>query len=614
MPAVPRRSVPRSARWWSLACALLLAGTLAPAIVAQAGSAPISVTSKADGRAHGWITSKIATMSMEEKVGQLFTTNAYGESADTQEPTAVAANQARYGVNNAAQLMDKYHVGGVIYFAWTGNVKNPHQIATLSNGIQDAAADQESQIPALIATDQEGGIVARVGPPATVWPGNMALGATRSAPDARTAAGISGTELKALGINWDFAPVADVNVNPQNPVIGVRSFSEDPGLAADLTAAQVRGYQDDAGIAAAAKHFPGHGDTSVDSHTGIPEIDHTREEWEQLDRPPFLAAIDAGAESIMSAHIVVPSLDPSRDPATLSRPIMTGILRQEMGYDGVVVTDALDMKGVRVKYGDAQVPVLALKAGVDMLLMPPDFKLAYNSVLDAVRSGEISKRRINQSVYRILRLKWELGLVEDPYVDLDDIPAKVGTPEHYDAAQQVTDRSTTLLKNDDNLLPLTADAGRDVLVTGWGGTTTATIASKMETRGDNADVLETGTAPTEAQITAAVDKARASDVTVVVSYRAWVDSSAQQRELVQRLTLTGKPVIAVSVRDAYDIAYFPDVPAYLATYSWTGVSLESLVRVLYGEVLPTGRLPVTIPEADDPTSTLYPFGSGLTYD
>ena len=403
-----------------------------------------------------------------------------------------------------------------------------------------------------------------------------------------------------------------MNVNPQNPVIGVRSFSEDPDLAAELTAAQVRGYENDAGIATAAKHFPGHGDTSVDSHTGIPVIDHTRAEWERFDRPPFQAAIDAGAESIMTAHIVVPSLDASGDPATLSRPILTGILRQEMGYDGVVVTDSLGMQGVRDKYGDDQVPVLALKAGADMLLMPPDFDLAYNSVLDAVRSGEISERRIDQSVYRILRLKWKLGLVEDPYVDPADIPARVGTPEHYAAAQQITDRTTTLLKNDDNLLPLTP--GKNVLVTGWGPSTTAgTIASKMEARGDNAEVFETGTAPTDAMIETAVAKAEAKDLTVVVSYRAWVDSSAQQRKLVRRLTETGKPVIAVSVRDAYDIAYFPDVPAYLATYSWTGVSLESLVRVLYGEVSPTGKLPVTIPEAGDPSSTLYPFGAGLSY-
>ena len=216
-----------------------------------------------------------------------------------------------------------------------------------------------------------------------------------------------------MGINWNFAPVADVNVNPANPVIGVRSFSENPGLAASLTAAQTRGYTS-AGIAGAAKHFPGHGDTATDSHTGLPVIDHTREEWEQMDRPPFQAAIDAGVPAIMTAHISVPALDPSGDPATLSKPIMTGILRNEMGYDGVVITDALDMAGASATYGNDRVPVLALKAGVDMLLMPPEFDVAYNAVLDAVESGELTEERIDTSVRRILTLKHDLGIVDDP--------------------------------------------------------------------------------------------------------------------------------------------------------------------------------------------------------
>ncbi len=573
---------------------------------ATAGTPPA-----ADDRGTGWVRRTLARMTLEEKVGQLFMTYAYGETADTTAPADVAANQAAYGVDNADQLIDRYKLGGVIYFAWSNNVNSPQQTAGLSNGVQDAALAQRRQIPALVATDQEGGIVARIGPPATELPGNMALGATRSTDDAQTAASISGSELEALGVNWNFAPVADVNVNPTNPVIGVRSFSESPALAAAMTAAQVRGYQG-TGIAAAAKHFPGHGDTDTDSHTGIPIIDHTRQEWEQIDKPPFQAAIDQGIRAIMTAHIVVPSLDPSGDPATLSKPIMTGILRQEMGYQGVVITDSLGMQGVRDKYGDDRVPVLALKAGVDMLLMPPDLDLAYNSVLDAVRSGELTEKRIDTSVKRILRLKWDLGLVQDPYVDVSDVPNVVGTPEHKAAAQELTDNSTTLIKNDGDLLPL-AKAGQSVLVTGWGSSTTATIADKMEQRGATADVLETGTNPSQAQIDAAVAAAKTHDVTVVTSYRAWVGTSTGQRELVRQLTATGKPVIAVAARDAYDIAYFPDVPAYLATYSWTGVSLESAVRVLYGEVNPQGKLPVTIPTATDPDTALYPFGHGLGY-
>jgi len=512
-------------------------------------------------------------------------------------------------VNNAAQLIDEYKLGGIIYFAWSNNVNNTEQIAGLSNGVQRASVSQPRKVPSLISTDQEGGVVFRV--PATELPGNMALGAGRSPQDAETAAAIGGSELKAVGVNWNFAPVADVNVNPANPVIGVRSFSEDPQLASDLTGAQVRGYQGEA-IAAAAKHFPGHGDTAVDSHTGLPTIDHTRAEWEQIDQPPFQAAIDQGIKAIMTAHIVVPSLDPSGDPATLSKPIMTGILRNEMGYNGVVITDALGMAGVREKYGDARVPVLALKAGVDMLLMPPNIGLAYNAVLDAVKSGELTEKRIDTSVKRILRLKWDLGLVQNPYVDVAHAGEVTRSPAHLEQAQALTDRTPTLVKNDGDLLPL-AKTGQSVLVTGWGVASTATVAARMEQRGANADVLETGTNPNQAKIDAAVASAKAHDVTVVLTNRAWMSTSAGQRELVRQLTATGEPVIAVAVRDAYDIAHFTEVPAYVATYSNSGVSLESAVRVLYGEINPQGKLPVTIPTASDPGTALYPFGHGLSY-
>ena len=200
-------------------------------------------------------------------------------------------------------------------------------------------------MPSLVGIDQEGGIVARIGAPATQLPGNMALGAGRSTSDARTAAAVNGDELAAMGINRNFAPVADVNVNPANPVIGVRSFGENPAPGREHDRRADAAATAATGVAGAAKHFPGHGDTATDSHTGLPVVDHTRAEWEQIDAPPFQAAIDAGIDAIMTAHISVPALDPSGDPATLSKPIITGILREEMGYDGVVITDALDMAG-----------------------------------------------------------------------------------------------------------------------------------------------------------------------------------------------------------------------------------------------------------------------------
>src|SRR5690606_10857999 len=215
---------------------------------------------------------------------------------------------------------------------------------------------------------QERGLGARRGPPAAPFPGGMALGAGRSADDARTAADIIGSELLAMGVNTDFAPVCDVNVNPLNPVIGTRSFSSDPQLAAELAAAQVLGFQVDGGVAASAKHFPGHGDTATDSHVAFPIITPTREQWDELDAPPLRAAIEGRSGMIMTAHPEFPALDASGDPATLSHPILTGLLREELGFDGVIVTDALNMEGVRELYGDAEVAVRALLAGADQLL------------------------------------------------------------------------------------------------------------------------------------------------------------------------------------------------------------------------------------------------------
>jgi beta-N-acetylhexosaminidase len=548
-------------------------------------------------------------MSLEEKVGQMFVTYGYGQSVADPSPAMVAANRRDHGVDNIRQLVERYHLGGVIYFAWSNNVSDPGQIAGLSNGIQDVATESGAGIPALVSTDQEQGVVTRVTTPATLFPGSMALGAARDPALARTAAAVTGKELRAIGINQNFAPVADVNVNPQNPVIGVRSFSSNPELVSSLTRAQVRGYQRHR-VASTAKHFPGHGDTDVDSHTGLPVIHHTRAQLDSIDLPPFEAAIDAGVESIMTAHIVVPALDDTGRPATLSEPILTGLLRREMGFSGVVVTDALTMEGVRQMFGDERVPVEAIKAGADILLMPPRLDLAYRSVLAAVRSGEIAERRIDESVQRILRLKQRLRLLRDPFVDERAVSQRVGTRAHLAAADAVTDRTVTLVEND-GTLPLAAGTGKRALVTGWGVATTSTLAAHVAERGLTTEVRETGSSPSDAVIAEARQAAERSDVVLVTTNRAWA-SPAQQR-LVGELAATGKPVIAMAVRDPYDVAHLPGADAHVATYGYAAVSLESLAEVLFGELSPTGKLPVDIPAATDPSTVLYPFGHGLGY-
>ncbi|MFG3059803.1 glycoside hydrolase family 3 protein [Streptomyces sp. NPDC048231] len=575
-------------------------------------------TSHAAVPADGRLRDLISRMTLEEKVGQLFVMRVYGHSATDPDQTDIDANLQEIGVRTAAELIAKYRVGGIIYFTWAHNTRDPHQIADLSNGIQKASLDQPRGLPVLIATDQEHGIVARVGKPATLFPGAMAVGAGGSHADARTLGRISGAELHALGIRQDYSPDADVNVNPANPVIGVRSFGADPDAVAALVAAEVKGYQS-SGVAATAKHFPGHGDTAVDSHFGFPVITHSRELWEQLDAVPFRAAIRAGIGAIMTAHIMVPALDDSGDPATLSHPILTGILREELGYDGVVVTDSLGMEGVRQKYGDDRVPVLALKAGVDQLLNPPSLDVAWNAVLQAVRSGELTEARLDESLLRILRLKAGLGLLERPFVSDAGVDRTVGVPAHLRAADRIADRTTTLLVNDGRLLPLSRRAHPRVLVvgadpaspSGTDGPPTTVLADALTDLGFTATVLPTGTAPSPATIEKAVAAAGNADAVVVGTYN--VTAASSQRTLVNQLVATGKPVVAIALRNPYDVAQLPDVKAFLASYSWTDVELRAAARVIAGRVRPRGKLPVPVQRADDPAQVLYPVGFGLSY-
>ncbi|MEU1592292.1 glycoside hydrolase family 3 N-terminal domain-containing protein [Streptomyces sp. NPDC005708] len=560
----------------------------------------------------------ISRMTLEEKVGQLFVMRVYGHSATEPDQADIDANLAEIGVRTAAELIAKYRVGGIIYFTWAHNTRTPHQIADLSNGIQKASLAQPRGLPVLIATDQEHGIVARVGKPATLFPGAMAIGAGGSRSDARTLGRIAGAELHALGIRQDYSPDADVNVNPANPVIGVRSFGADPDAVGGLVAAEVKGYQS-SGVAATAKHFPGHGDTAVDSHFGFPVITHSRELWEKLDAVPFRAAIRAGIDAIMTAHIMVPALDDSGDPATLSHPILTGILREELGYDGVVVTDSLGMEGVRQKYGDDRVPVLALKAGVDQLLNPPSLDVAWNAVLKAVQGGELTEARLDESLLRVLRLKAKLGLLDRPYVTDSGVDRTVGVPEHLRAADRVADRTTTLLVNQQGLLPLSRRTHPRLLVvgadpaspSGTDGPPTTVLANAFTGLGFTATALSTGTAPSSAAIDNAVAAAGNADAVVVATYN--VTATSSQRTLVNRLIATGKPVITIAVRNPYDVAQLPDVGACLATYSWTDVELRAAARVVAGRVKPHGRLPVPVQRADDPAQVLYPIGYGMSY-
>ena len=539
----------------------------------------------------------ISAMTLPEKVGQLFVSYVYGAGATSATAAEMAANRALFGadVSTGAEAVAKYHLGGVIYFTWTNNLANPAQIATLSNGLQQSAV-ANGGIPLQISTDQEGGVVNRIGAPLAVSPGNMAIGATFDPISAFQAARVSGTELRALGVNMVDAPVVDVNTNPLNSADGPRAFGDRTGQVSLFGASAVAGYRA-AGIGAQAKHFPGLGDTTVNTDNGVAVTDQTRAQIMATQVPPFRAAIAAGVPSIMAAHIVAPALDPSRRPASLSRPIVTGLLRGTLHYDGVVITDALDAAALNDIPAD-QIVLDAVNAGIDQLLMPRNPSAAFQTLLDAVTSGAISEARIDQSVRRILRMKTQLGLFDGPYV-----PAPlVGTPERLQAMAGIAARSITALRA--AALPLRA--GQNVLVAGWGVTTTANLTNALTARGLTATRLYTGS-PSAGVIAQAVAAAQAADVAVVTTSNVWGDVT--QQNLMRALLATGKPIVIASVGGPYDIAYFPAAETYLAAYDFQPVSVAALADVLAGRARATGRLPVTI-RTPDGSTVLFRYGAG----
>lgn len=541
-------------------------------------------------------------MTVEERIGQLLMPYAYGASATDVTAAQAAANQQLYGVGTPAELVARYHLGGVILLprntlhptladVRTENTTDPAKVPALVDGLQRAALG-DSGVPLLIATDQEEGLVTRIGAPLATFPGAMPLGAGRDPDLARRVAAATGRELSSLGVNLDLAPDADVNVEPRNPVIGLRSFGDDPTLVANLAAAQVEGYQDDAGIGAAAKHFPGHGDTAVDSHTGLPRITHDRATLDRLDLPPFASAIDAGVDVVMAGHLLVPALDPDQ-PATLSKAILTGLLRGQLGFDGVVMTDSLWMAGIRDRSKtDADAALHALLAGADILLMPPDPAGTLNALAAAVSDGTLPEERLDASVRRVLELKQRLGLLEPGWQPAAAMPAASDLSTDRQLALDVATRATTLLSCRASTLPLEGST----LVVGLAGPAQS-LASALP----DADALAVDFNPTAAQRQAALNRAAMAERVVLLTWDA--GGSAAQRQLIASLAGTSTPVIAVSVDLPYDLAVAGAADAQVATYGAGATSMAGLAAALTGNRF-AGRLPVAVPGGFD-------FGAGL---
>lgn len=589
----------------------------------------------------------VANMTLEEKVGQMFM------------PDFRTWNSSDFTVYNdeVGSVIKKYHLGGVILFA--NNLYNTDASVRLVDGLQsavDGLQNTGTKIPLIISTDQEGGIVTRLGQ-GTVMPGNMALGATNDPQEAYKVGKAIGEELKAIGINEDFAPDLDVNINPFNPVIGVRSFGGDPQLVARMGTAYINGLHD-ADVGATGKHFPGHGDTSNDSHLGLPVVTHDLDTVHNLDLVPFQTAINNGIDMIMTAHVVFPAVDDStvisaKDgstvslPATLSHKVLTDLLRNEMGFKGVITTDAMNMGAITQNFGPVQASIMAIQAGTDILLMPAavtktseieNLDQVFKGVINAVNNGDISISRINESAQRIIALKIKRGIfspsgsTDNRTLDqkVSDALAIVGSAEHKAIETEASNKAVTLVKNDNNLLPFNLKNNDTVVIFSPFNDRNTLMSNSMNEvfnarnlTGVTIKTFAYGSSFTDA-MKSAIDSA---NYVILGTYGYNTNSTIPgynyytqfpQNVIAYNSASKNVPLVALSMVNPYDIMSIPNVGAYIATYGRyaSQQNLVSGIRAIFGLINPTGKLPTDIPDGVagyNNKTYLYRVGYGLSY-
>jgi beta-N-acetylhexosaminidase len=531
-----------------------------------------------------WEDRVIESLSLRDRIAQLLQVRVQGKFLNRSSPE----------YQGIAQQVRRNHVGGVVLFA--GNV---YESAILLNELQTL-----SKLPLLVSADFERGVSFRIAD-TTSFPWSMALGATGSEDLAYQQGLITGQESRALGVHWIFAPVVDVNNNPDNPVINIRSFGEDPQLVARLGAAFIRGAKK-SGVLTTAKHFPGHGDTAADSHLGLPVIGSDMARLDSMELIPFKSAIDAGVDSIMTAHLAVPQVTGDAAlPATLSRGILTGLLREKLGFQGIVVTDALEMGGIANRYWAGLAAIRAIQAGADILLLPPDALVAINEVERAVRRGEIPESRINESVRKILRAKRGLGLNLSRIVDIRRIGQAVASPRSQALAAQIADRSITAVKDEAHLLPINPVQNRKlfsiVLASDLESSPGALFQSELRRRFPSIRTTWANARISDEQLPS-IDKAASDSDEIICSTLARLTSGQDtiglpesQKRIIEKLLGSGKPVVWVAFGNPYVVRLAPLAGTYLCTFSYSDSSQMAAARAISGEIPISGKMPVSIP-------------------
>ncbi len=542
-----------------------------------------------------WARKTLARMTLEEKIGQMIACRYMGR---------FVSSDSDY-LKDLVGLIKRQKIGALIIFS--GEV---YETAHLTNFLQ-----QQAQIPLLIAADFEWGAAMRING-TTLFPPFMALGAIGSEDLAYQMGRVTAVEARAMGIHMTYAPVVDVNINPDNPIINIRSLGENSEAVSQLAAAFIRGCQEN-GLIATAKHFPGNGDTDLDSHILLPTITGDRERLEKVELYPFARAIQAGVEAIMTAHLSVPALDPTPNlPATLSYPILTELLKEKMGFKGLIVTDALDMGGITRSFSHREAAVRAVQAGVDMLLLPPEPAEAIDALVQAVSSGKVPESRIDASAAKILELKARLGLHRNNLVEVSQLPHRVATKEHLELAALAFEKSVTLVKNEADVLPLTPEKlQKKMAVFSLSSDADDYYAGRVFVR--EVEKRRPGLLSAYADaftgqeyVHRARDEAKDAETVVLALFsslrtaKGSVDLVPQHIELVKEFATGPARVIVISFGSPYFLRHFPEIDAYVCLYRNTAQAQETAAKALFGEIEVNGRLPVSIPG-------LFPVGHGI---
>lgn len=540
-----------------------------------------------------WVKKVMKKMTLDEKIGQMVVWQYTGEFV----------NKDSDYLKDLESLIVRRHIGGLILYG--GEV---YETAHLTNALQKMA-----KIPLLIASDFERGTGNQISR-ATLFPPLMALGAADSEELAYLMGKITAIEGRAMGIHMTYAPVVDVNINPLNPIINTRSVGEDPDQVSRLAVAFIKGCQE-YGLIATAKHFPGHGDTDLDSHIQLPVVRGDRDRLDKVELYPFKRAIEGGVQAIMTAHLHVPALDPTPDlPATLSPLILTELLRKELGFKGIIVTDAMNMGGITASYSAEEAAIRAVQAGADMILLPPGPHGVIDALIQAVRSGQIPSSSIDASVKRILEAKARLGLHKNRLVEEDSLATIVASKEYLELAARMFENSITLVKNEGNILPL---SGENLKIAVFSLSSDPgdyfagrTFIKEIEKRCPQAVSFYADPYTGQEYIQEGVAKAQEADTVIFALFsspsarKGSVDLDPKHIQLVKDFAQVPAKIIVVSFGSPYFLRHFPEVACYLCAYRSTDKAQIAAAKALFGEIDIKGKLPVTLPD-------LYPFGHGL---